>query len=102
MVTKTQVDNAFAKLKAAGYFAEQNFWCCQSCGWNAIPEGVDKVVFYHEQDNEAWDNYGCHALSDKLYLAWSGDCREIREILESEGLVVEHDGSDDSRIIILP
>ena len=55
MTTRTQVNNAFKKLQDAGYFAEQNFWCCQSCGWNAIEEGVEKVVFYHEQDAEAWN-----------------------------------------------
>jgi serine/threonine protein phosphatase PrpC len=108
VVTITQVDNAFSKLRAAGYFAEQNFYCCQSCAWSAIPEDAsNKVVFYHAQDDEyAWFNTNTmeesNILLNKLYLAWAGDCNEIRSILESEGLTVDHNGSEDKRIVILP
>jgi hypothetical protein len=44
---------AFQKLEQAGYFARQNFWCCQNCGWAAVPDShANKAVFYHQQDNE--------------------------------------------------
>ena len=42
---------AFKDLRKAGYFARQNFTCCQSCAWAEIPEEKsDKVVFYHAQE----------------------------------------------------
>ena len=97
-ITHEMVTKAFTELEKIGYFAKENFWCCQSCGWSAVPEGVEKVVFYHEQDNESW---GADYLEHGLYLAWNGDCKEIKNILESCGLKVEHDESEDTRIMIL-
>lgn len=101
MDTKDRVNWAFRKLRQAGYFAKQNFWCCQSCGWAAVPdEKADRVVFYHHQDNASWG--GGRELVSALYLAWSGDGEEIVLILESCGLTVEWSGSENSRIVIVP
>lgn len=96
--TKEKVTKAFAELRKAGYFARQNFLCCQSCGWAAVPEGQEKVVFYHRQDNDSWDG---SELARDLYLAWSGDAKEIVAYLVAAGLAVEHDGSEGSRIRVL-
>lgn len=83
----------FRELRKHGYFSRQNFWCCQSCGWGGVPEGKeDKVVFYHQQDNQ-----------DKIkgrpfYLCWSGDGHEIQRILKESGVETEWNGSNDTRI----
>jgi hypothetical protein len=46
-----RLNEAFKDLRKSGYFARQNFQCCQSCAWAAIPEEKEeKVVFYHQQD----------------------------------------------------
>ena len=98
MTTKEKVNMAFKLLRKAGYFAKQNFWCCQSCAWSNIPEGIDKVVFYHNQDNDSWEN---KELKKDLYLAWSGSGQEIVSILSSVGLNLDWNGSEDKRIRIL-
>jgi hypothetical protein len=48
---KSNLTLAFEELRSIGYFARQNFWCCQSCAWYAIPEEKSlKSVFFHGQD----------------------------------------------------
>lgn len=96
---RSQLRYAFADLRKKGYFARMNFWCCQSCAWADVPEGKeDKVVFYHAQDAETMnDRWG---VFESVYLAWAGDCNEIREVFESRGFEVEHDGTNSTRIIV--
>lgn len=96
--TRELVTQAFKKLRKAGYFAKQNFWCCMSCGLSAIPEDAEKFVFYHNQDNDAWNKE--KELDRPLHLCWGGDGKEIVSILESVGLNTEWNGNDDSRIAI--
>jgi hypothetical protein len=103
MNTKEKVNQAFKLLRKAGYIAKQDFWCCQSCGWAAIHKDypdAEKIVFYHNQDNEAWNKD--KELDHPLYLAWAGDGGEIVNIIKSVGLSVEWDGSKDNRIMIQP
>lgn len=102
------IAKAFSALREKGYFAEMHFQCCQSCGWAAVPEGQEKAVFYHDQDQFAFgdepggdsDNRG--NLVHPLYLAWSGDAKEIIECLSQHGLETEWDGTPEMRIAILP
>lgn len=104
MTTKAQVNKAFRDLRKAGYIARQNFWCCMSCGFSAMQQkypDAKKVVFYHNQDNEAWDK-DTKTLTDRLYLAWDGDGAEIVDILEKAGLEVIWNGTEGMRIGILP
>ncbi len=50
---KSKLTNAFKELRKEGYFAKQNFLCCQSCGWAAMSDKEsEKAVFYHQQDND--------------------------------------------------
>lgn len=86
---------AFNALRKNGYFAKQNFMCCQTCGWAAIPEDIDKVVFYHNQDN---DNKKQHK---PFYISWSGDGNEICSILNKNGVVTEWDKNTNTRIKII-
>lgn len=86
---------AFRVLRKEGYFARKNFWCCQSCAWAAVPEEkAAKAVFYHKQDADML------RTSNAVYLAWAGNGKEIVSILESNGLCVTWDGSDNSRILV--
>ena len=87
--------NAFKALRKAGYFARQNFMCCQSCGWAAVPEHkAEKVVFYHNQD-AAYMKKG-----KDFCLAWTGDGHEICKILTENGIEVEWNGSEAQRITV--
>jgi len=93
-----KIEPAFEQLRKAGYFAEQDFMCCQSCGWASVPEEQeDKAVFYHEQDKEDLE-FG------SVLLAWSGNGQEIVDILSehinSLYFKVNWNGLDTSRIEI--
>lgn len=89
---------AFRNLRKRGFFARQNYLCCQSCAWSSIPEEKsNKVVFYHQQDNESFDG---RDLERPIHLAWGGDGKEIVEELEKVGFEVEWDGSENKRIIV--
>lgn len=94
-MSKKILTKAFRELRKAGYFAKQNFWCCQSCAWADIPDDkAGKAVFYHAQDNSELRKTGsCH-------LAWSGDANEIIKILNDNGVKTSWDGSENKRIKI--
>jgi hypothetical protein len=93
-LTAERLQPVFDRLKRHGYFAEQNWKCCQSCGCAAIPSYQDKFVFYHEQDAERMEE------RDSVYLTWSGDGRLIRDTFRKAGFKVEWDGSEDKRLLI--
>jgi hypothetical protein len=92
----SKITEAFKELRKLGYFARQNFWCCQSCAWAAVPENKsDKVVFYHKQDTEGLKGRGrCH-------LAWSGDGHEICRVLNRHGITTEWEGDSNKRILMI-
>jgi hypothetical protein len=83
MKNGTNLTQAFKALRRKGYFAKQNFMCCQSCGWKEIAElGYEKAVFYHAQDKDLYkEGYD-------LFLAWDGDGHEIVNVLQHYGLEV--------------
>lgn len=85
---------AFKELRKAGYFARQNFSCCQSCGWSEVPENTNKAVFYHAQDNYDKNN------GRPFYLSWSGNGYEICNILEKNGVTTDWNEKDSTRIKI--
>ena len=92
----TTLNSAFKELRKFGYFARQNFMCCQNCGWHAIPEGqTDKAVFFHQQDNDSKKE------GKSFCLAWSGDGQQICDILNRNGVVTEWDGSESKRIEVV-
>jgi|SRR6185369_16483288 len=92
--TKKQIGVAFRALRASGYFARQNWKCCQSCGCAALPEGTKNYAFYHAQDAERLNKTG------EVYLAWSGDGSTIVKALRDAGLRVDHDGDESRRIFV--
>ena len=81
MNKKANLNQAFKELRKLGYFARQNFRCCQTCAWAAVPVDKKKVVFYHNQ--AAVDL----AKSGECFLCWSGDRDEIAEVLECNGVL---------------
>lgn len=91
---KENLNNAFKELRKLGYFARQNFKCCQNCAWAAVPMDKAKVVFYHAQDNEDLMRYG------ECYLAWTGDVDEIAAVLEKHGVLLKKPESEASRFEI--
>jgi hypothetical protein len=96
---KELLNDAFKKLRKQGYFARQNFWCCQTCACAAIPKAKEnKYVFYHNQDNESIKNGNI----DKggMYLAWSGNGKQIVDIIRATGLNVTWNGKETTRICI--
>lgn len=93
---ENNLTKGFRELRKHGYFARQNFMCCQSCGWAEVPDGRgDKVVFYHQQDNER------KVKNESFHLAWSGDGHEIQRILESCGVKTKWDGDNKKRIEVV-
>jgi len=94
-MAQPKITKAFKELRKKGYFAKQNFWCCQNCAWHALTdEQAKKAVFYHSQDAENLRDTGdCH-------LAWSGDGQEIVDILTQNDIKVKWDGSENTRIKI--
>jgi hypothetical protein len=111
---------AFAELEEQGYFAPTDWGqtqCCQSCDWYKVPEGAEKVVFWHSQDDERafggkwvgdygygddaveWVSGGDDLVGD-LYLAWAGDSSEIAAALRKQGLTVDEPVDDSTRILV--
>jgi hypothetical protein len=93
----TNLTIAFKALRRKGYFAKQNFLCCQSCGWAEINElGYDdKAVFYHVQD------YHDYKDGQDFFLAWRGDGNEIVKTLNKYGVQTLWNGEDNKRIKVL-
>lgn len=89
------VERSFNRLRINGYRCEQDWECCMTCGWDAMPwADADHTVWYHSQDR---DNA---ITSGKLMLVWQGDSVLIREAFEAEGLAVEHDGTVEKRFCV--
>lgn len=94
---KASLTQAFKALRKEGYWARQNWKCCQSCGWAAVPEEKsDKAIFYHAQDAQH-----IRGREPEVMLAWSGDGDRIADILK-EFVKVEWDGSVNTRIQCSP
>jgi len=66
---RTKVARAFEQLRVAGFIARERFLCCAGCALSALTAELKKmptkerakvrgVVFYHEQDDEAWQRNG--------------------------------------------
>ena len=92
---RTNLTKAFAELRKKGYFAKQNFMCCQSCAWAELSEKeAEKVVFYHNQD------YRDLKRGDDLYLAWAGNGNYIAETLIKFGMHIDWDGTPNTRIVV--
>lgn len=93
---RTRLKRGFEALRKRGYFARQNWQCCNSCGCAALPTGTERYVFYHAQDDERMRSIG------SVYLTWGGDGYEIWQCFLEAGLAVTWDGRSDTRILVSP
>lgn len=92
---KDKLNQLFKGLRKKGYFARQDFWCCQTCASNAIPDkNSKKYVYYHRQDTEMLQK------TNSVYIAWSGNGRQIATFAQDLDLKVNWNGSKDQRIQI--
>lgn len=92
---RAKLTKAFRAFRKAGYYARQNYWCCQTCAWADIPEAMtNNVVFYHHQDNE-------DIPTGYVYLAWAGDGEFIVRTLNAAGLKASWAAINSSRIKVL-
>jgi hypothetical protein len=116
---KERIKTAFKHLRKVGVVARMNYTCCQSCGWAQLESDYpdmkddDTVVFYHSQDNEAFDKKGNLLVTSywdggelkehthKLCLRWNGDGALIRGALQSQGLLVEWNESPNQAIQVV-
>jgi hypothetical protein len=91
----TNLNKAFRQLRKNGYFARQNFLCCDSCAWSSMTtEESQKAVFYHSQGAADLRKTG------KVYLSWSGDAVEIINTFERYGIETQWDGIQEKKIQI--
>ena len=101
---KEMVNQIFKAFRQAGYIAKQNNMCCSTCGWAAIENqygrDVEKAVFYHRQNADAFNKD--KMLTYPLYLTWMGDGEELVRIIEENGMKAEWKGTEAYRISILP
>lgn len=91
------IRTAFTKLRAKGWTARMNFWCCQGCGWAALGDKCTEqsnVVFFHQQDNEDL------VKKNACYLAWQGDGEALVAALRETGLSVTWDRTTNTRIFV--
>jgi len=93
---KRKINKAFVALRKKGYFARQNFLCCNSCGWHAIPDDqAKKAVFYHAQSADDLKKEG------KCWLSWSGNGVEIVKVFQNAGVTANWNGDSDQKIQII-
>ncbi len=94
-LTRKNLELPFKALNWLGYFAQQKWKCCQSCGCAAVPADKEYFVFYHEQDAEGMAKKGY------TYLSWAGNGHEICEVFKASGFDTEWDGDTGNRIKVL-
>lgn len=86
---------AFHELRSRGYFAEQIWGCCNTCGTDAVPDQfANKFVFYHEQEAVSL----CER--DEVNLNWAGDGNQITKAFRRQGLTVEWNGKPEQKICV--
>jgi hypothetical protein len=91
---KNNLNKAFRELRKSGFFAKQNFECCNTCGWASVPGEEKNVVFYHYQAYERLRNTGI------TYLSWCGNAEQIISIFEANDIKTDWDGSKNTKIQI--
>jgi hypothetical protein len=102
---KNRIGKAFRALKKLGYETMAGKMCCGTC--SAAEMKTNKYVYYHSQDADAFDEDG--NLTDKsrrnamVYIGHGedGDGWEIAKALTDQGLIIQWDGSVNTRIAVL-
>lgn len=93
------IRKAFKELRSDGWFAEQDFMCCQTCGLAETPD--DKpYIFYHIQDTDTLNDYGYTYLS--FGQMTDRQMKHCVSVLDKHMLCPEWDGDYKTRIRINP
>lgn len=103
MNDRARIRKAFNELGKMGWFARQNWKCCQTCGCAEVPESYNnKFVFYHAQDAEAINDDNGDLCKDGMYLTHGegGNGTEIVKVLNKHGLKAKWNGNNDTRILV--
>ncbi|MFD9869092.1 hypothetical protein [Nocardia sp. NPDC059228] len=86
-----RIAKSFQLLEEMGYVAEPDFAYTDSSGWQDIHErspGGTKAIFWNSQSHvDCFDAEG--TLIDDMPMQWSGNPREIAEVLRETGLTVD-------------
>lgn len=107
-----RLDAAFAELDGNGVIARQNYWCCQTCGNDAISTEIDELTemgekvrgfaFYHTQDTECAVEGGgvflCYGSVEESEEERVALANEIVLTIEKHGLKPEWNGDLKRRI----
>lgn len=107
-----RLDSAFAELDENGIIARQNYWCCQTCGNDAIGTEIDELsemgrkvrgfAYYHTQDTEsAVEGYGvclCYGSVEESEEERIALANEIVSTIEKHGLKPKWNGDLKRRI----
>lgn len=110
-VTKSLIKQAFTTLRKNGFIARMNFMCCSNCAGYSLAgmaekKGVEKLVFWHHQDEDHFQRSGRLALrygkpndGDDEITKKIG--QEIVDVLKSVGVEVEWAGDPNEVIYVL-
>jgi len=111
MEIRERLAKAFESLEKDGFIARMDWKCCQTCGWSAIADEVERAdypvkgaVFLHSQDADDLLERGRVYLS---YGSINGDEEEDRKVgaivcssLKENGLDFEWNGDPSKRILV--
>lgn len=105
----TGFDAAFKMLRKFGILCRKNFWCCQTCGCEAMRQRYEQAeadakplgyCFYHQQDAEwlrseghAYLSFNAFGEGDSVYIG-----RLIAYCMAECGVTVKWDGTASQRI----
>ena len=102
---KDRIAKVFKELDKQKIKGEQDFWCCQTCGSNAMldyEEDYDGFVFYHNQDTDTLKSDGYTHLSfgsfRDVYVV--DIAHKIVKAFQDEGIKVVWNGDVNTRIMI--
>jgi len=101
MNDRAKLDHAFADLRDRGVMAEDNYACCQTCGHYELAEQADNYVFWHEQDEAAFEG---DDLVDTLSIRFSDGMTAVAAttLLLKHGLRASWDGDVTRTIQVKP
>lgn len=117
---ETRLEEAFEDLREQGFLAERNFMCCWNCAGcelanratelrDAGKPDVKGCVFYHEHDNEKYEEGRDFYISYGIIgTVKHGDIglptvevgKLVVETFSRHGITTDWDGDGDARILV--
>lgn len=102
---KSKIEKVFEALDKQKIKGEQDFWCCQTCGSNAMldySKDYEGFVFYHNQDTDTLksENYTYLSYGNFGDASATDIAHRIVKAFQDEGIKVTWDGNINTRILI--